>query len=195
MLQDLEGLLSPTGPCKKNPRLIKSEARATKSHEGTHKKSYFLFVTLFASRSVPRITPLYQIYFCFSFFKFSLSVTLAPSFCLSCSAAAISSWWMGGIRTRSVSRLFFANSGVAGTQIFNTHRLYSMSAMFPRWCRAFLYALSASAILPWFFSTFPKFPQATGDKCQSKVALSEGRKHIQRLCYHCQVSKKKTGTS
>lgn len=41
-----------------------------------------------------------------------------------------------------------------------------MSAMFPRWCSAFLYAFSASAILPWFFSTFPKFPQAAGDMCQ-----------------------------
>lgn len=70
--------------------------------------------------------------------------------------------WVGTLQT-----------GREGTGIFNTHRLYSMSAMFPRWCRAFLYAFSASAILPWFFSTFPKFPQATGDMCTSKVALSE----------------------
>lgn len=71
--------------------------------------------------------------------------------------------------------------------VFNTHRLYSMSAMFPRCCRAFRYAFSASAILPWFFSTLPKFPQAI--KTWASVRNSEFGGRLAQLVTLCKLLK------
>lgn len=146
-------------------RLMKSVAEGTQSHQG-HTKLFSLCHTL-ASRLALRLTcffpPVLDLFLpSLSSFCLSPSLSLCLFSCpLSCSATAISS---DGWEESELVRVRTSQTGGGGEQgIFNTHRLYSMSAMFPRWCRAFLYAFSASAILPWFFSTFPKFPQATED--------------------------------
>lgn len=142
-------------------------------------KSHFLFVVLLHHASLRlspcTSTPVLDLFLCF----FLLSIPSRLVFlCLSCSAGAISS---DGSEESELVRVKTLQTrgrggGGGGTGIFNTYRLYSMSAMFPRQCRAFLYAFSASAILPWFFSTFPKFPQAKRDMSVKSQTVS-GKTH------------------